>query len=276
MATKTKKESTKELLIGSPEWYEANRELYTNELSERYYDLPLSALMTLVHNWEKEEGSTLTWQSELVSLETSWVVVKLSFMIGDTLDSSVLGSAANIANPMTGDVSPVVTAQNQAIRSFLKKKFTFCNLPKELSVVEEEQKVVVDESDIDLPIKPKKTKTVKIDLKVDAKDESSEQETLVEETKEVTTNEVVSENETAPKTTKVTSSEDPGDYVIKINRPDLDGKTLNEISDLPTGPAFLQYYASHVNDERFVKFKDLCEACVRFLQKHDVQKSSKH
>lgn len=238
--------------IGSMEWYAANRELYTNEKGERYYDLPLVSVLQVVHQIEEETGSFHSWKITDVSVLTEkWVVVTMEFYQDGKFIGNWLGSAADTM-PRPGEVSPVVAAETQALKSFFKKIYDSCNLPKALSIVEEEQDFAKTPEEVLLeePVEKPKRKPAKkkVEEKV-SKEAADEPRVVVEEHRP--------EEEVASGEMHL---EDALSMVANVGHMEFDGKTIEEIASMPNGTTFLAHYAQRVDNKHYERFHDFCVA----------------
>lgn len=280
--TKEKLAKKNEISVCSEEWYLINRELYTNEDGRRYYDLPLQAVMEIVHMIEQKIDGKHTWDVELMPSIPGWVNVKVSMKIFDGCLGSMIGSAMDNQEPVKGDISPIVSAQSQALKSFFKKLYPECNLPKELSIVEEEQSVVSKLEEIELPesnvvtekeekVKParKKVTSKKLEEVKEEGDNGLDEEVTIKEKTDLT--ESIESSETDALNKDVISANDPYEYIVSVGNKSYDGLTLREVASTPDGAVFLKYYADRVNTPRFAKFKDLCEAAAAIVNAENIE-----
>lgn len=231
-------------------WYEENRELYTNVNSgERYYDLPLNSIMEIVHDKEAEDSFEYSWKSRVIEMNAPWVVVELTILRNGEELGSWLGSSANNTS---GDVSPIVLAQNQALKSFFKRVYNECNLPKELTIVDEEQKVSAIPEEIELPDVPvPEVKTEEPEIKEEVKEKPAKK----------AVKKAVKKEEKVEEETKDSNELDEAlKTVIKVGSVLYDGKTIEDVLTMPGSDVFLKHFASRVDNEKYAVYKDFCKS----------------
>lgn len=256
--------------VATKAWYEENRQLFTNEKGERFYDLPLAATMEIVHDKEVELGCKYSWKSTVIEMLGPWVVVEVTVFKDGVEEGSWLGSSANITNPDIGDVSPIILAQSQGLKSYFKRMFNECNLPVELSIVDQEQPVAPTPEEINLPSEeePKKKASTKEKAakKSAAKKEEKKEDPIPEPEVEEEAKEKVKEEE---KEVEETTKEEPKNdsdldaalnFVVNVGSLPYDGKTIEEVLKMPGSDVFLKHFASRINHEKYAVYKDFCEA----------------
>lgn len=262
----TGKQEAAKMTVGTKEWYEARRELYVSQRDEsRYYDLPLLAIMELVHKWENENDCKLVFLANQIPALNGWVNVEVSiyknFMMDENLLIKWIGSVSANEIPETGDVSPYVGAESQGLKSALKKIIMECNLPYELSIVGDEVPVAVNPTPVEVK------KPLKLKFKHKEKPETSETAEEVQEVVEESAVEEVLSEEIVPVTLETSELEEAYNYVVPIGTPSVKGKTLRELSETPNGPQFLTYYSSKIGDKKFEQYQDLCRY-AKVLHEH--------
>ena len=249
--------------VGTAQWYEENKTLFIDDKGQRYYDLPLASIMEVVHEKEKETGCTYSWKTNIVMMEGPWVVVEVIVLKDGVEEGSWLGSTANILTPSVGDVSPVTTAQSRAMKGYFKRKFAECNLPVELSIVDQEQTVAPTPEEMNLPVKEVGTKEKATKKPAKKKEADEEKPVEVEETQKEKAEKVekTKKEETKKEEPKTASNLDEAlKFVVNVGSLPYDGKTIEEVAKMPGADVFLKHFASRVNHEKYAIYKDFCEA----------------
>lgn len=244
-------------------WYEENRQLMENERGERYYDLPLASVMEIIHDIEEENNVSIDWDVVDVIKDSAWVSVKVDIYINGQKQGSLYGESPANPSPEAGDVGPIVLAQAQALKGYFKKKYSECNLPRELAEIEQDQVIAPSPEEVELPEEPKPKKTRTTKKPEETKEEK--QEKTVETPKE----EIKEPEKTEEHVKTEVSVDDALNHIVEVGVQSYDGKTIKEVLEMPTGAQFLKYYAQRKEHPKFEKIKEFCEIAEIVLSQYE-------